>query len=276
MYIGYIYKTINLINNKIYIGQKRGKFDKNYYGSGKILNKSIKKYGTNNFKVELLCECKDRMELDKKEKYYIKKFNSSITFGNYNIANGGHGGNGMEGKTYEECFGESKAKQIKEKQSENRTGEKNPMFGKKHKNESKEKQSRWQKGLSYIEKYGEVKTLEILEKKRKSMLGQKRSAETKNKIRNSQLEYYRKNPNRQVGRNNGNYGKKHPGLNKGRKQTEETKDKIRKLAIGRKRSPCKEETKIKLSLALKGKKHDMSKAGSNAIGESNKRRIKNK
>ena len=40
---GYIYKTTNLIENKIYIGQKKGFFHSNYYGSGIYLKSAIKK-----------------------------------------------------------------------------------------------------------------------------------------------------------------------------------------------------------------------------------------
>lgn len=50
---GYIYKTTNLINNKIYIGQhkvKEEKIDNSYYGSGKLIIQAIKKYGKENFK----------------------------------------------------------------------------------------------------------------------------------------------------------------------------------------------------------------------------------
>ena len=39
-----IYKTKNLVNNKIYIGQDKNNNPK-YLGSGLILNRSIKKYG---------------------------------------------------------------------------------------------------------------------------------------------------------------------------------------------------------------------------------------
>ena len=52
---GYIYKTTNLINGKIYIGKhKSEKYDKNYYGSGKIISIAISKYDISNFKNELL------------------------------------------------------------------------------------------------------------------------------------------------------------------------------------------------------------------------------
>jgi len=44
MMYGYIYKTTNLINNWIYIGQKKKiKFDHNYYGSGIHLKNAINK-----------------------------------------------------------------------------------------------------------------------------------------------------------------------------------------------------------------------------------------
>lgn len=85
-----IYKTTNMINNKIYIG-KDSKNNKNYYGSGKILKLAIKKYGKENFKKEILEECINQKELIEKEIYWIKKLNSYYPNG-YNIAKGGLGG----------------------------------------------------------------------------------------------------------------------------------------------------------------------------------------
>ena len=42
----YIYKTTNVVNNKIYIGKHKSKdLDNNYLGSGKILQLAVKKYG---------------------------------------------------------------------------------------------------------------------------------------------------------------------------------------------------------------------------------------
>lgn len=90
----YIYKIINLINNKIYIGKsKRGiEESKNYYGSGILLNKAIEKYGIENFKKEILQECNNLEQLNKKEKFWIKKLDSFNKNIGYNLTYGGEGG----------------------------------------------------------------------------------------------------------------------------------------------------------------------------------------
>ena len=88
--IGYIYKTSNLINNKIYIGQhKSDYFDFKYFGSGKLILEAIKKYGIKNFKCELLEECFSLKELNEKEMYYIDLYKSTTKNNNYNISDGG-------------------------------------------------------------------------------------------------------------------------------------------------------------------------------------------
>lgn len=84
-----IYKTINLLNGKVYVG-KDEKNNPNYYGSGKILKRSIVKYGLENFKKEILDECDNRNELNLKEKYWIKFLNTKNN--GYNLTDGGTGG----------------------------------------------------------------------------------------------------------------------------------------------------------------------------------------
>lgn len=67
---GYIYLTTNLINNKKYIGRHKSPIkDNSYYGSGKIIKEALKKYGKENFSVEILEECNTKEELFEKEKY---------------------------------------------------------------------------------------------------------------------------------------------------------------------------------------------------------------
>lgn len=53
---GYIYKTTNLVNGKIYVGQHKAAIfePNNYMGSGKILHSAIQKYGIDAFRQELI------------------------------------------------------------------------------------------------------------------------------------------------------------------------------------------------------------------------------
>jgi hypothetical protein len=75
-----IYKTTNLINGKIYVGQD-SKNNPKYLGSGIVLNHAIKKYGKDNFKKEILEHCIDKNDMDIKEKYWI--FTTQLCKNNY-------------------------------------------------------------------------------------------------------------------------------------------------------------------------------------------------
>lgn len=105
-----IYKITNIANNKIYIGQavshilnhkkyrpygRDGRFRchiSEAYSSKKnqcnYLNNAIRKYGVNDFNVELI-ECCEYNLSDEREIYYIHKFNSLYPNG-YNLKNGGN------------------------------------------------------------------------------------------------------------------------------------------------------------------------------------------
>lgn len=91
-----IYKTTNLINNKIYIGQHNGT-KSSYVGSGKILKYAINKYGRENFIKEIIIEgIFTQLELDSLERYYIKFYNSNNNEIGYNITLGGLGSTGIK------------------------------------------------------------------------------------------------------------------------------------------------------------------------------------
>lgn len=50
----YIYRIVNLINGKTYIGQhKYKKLNDNYMGSGKLIKLAIKKHGVKNIQMKL-------------------------------------------------------------------------------------------------------------------------------------------------------------------------------------------------------------------------------
>lgn len=96
---GYIYKTINLINGKIYVGQKKADhfLGPEYLGSGIWFKKALKKYGKENFEVELLCECDSQKDLNDQECYFISFYNSMDPEIGYNLSEGGQGGRNVIG-----------------------------------------------------------------------------------------------------------------------------------------------------------------------------------
>lgn len=100
---GYIYLTTNLINGKKYIGKKESSvFDPNYHGSGKYIYKALKKYGSDNFKTEIICWCESLDELNLAERHFIKLHKAVESKDYYNIHEGGSGGNVIAGYTDED------------------------------------------------------------------------------------------------------------------------------------------------------------------------------
>lgn len=94
-----VYKITNLINNKSYIGQTRYTFHERYNRNewwksaslNRLVKNGIKKYGLENFKVEIIIDLKEfNFELlNELEKHYIRLFNSVVPFG-YNLESGGN------------------------------------------------------------------------------------------------------------------------------------------------------------------------------------------
>jgi group I intron endonuclease len=89
--VPFIYKIVNCINNKIYIG-KSNINDSKYLGSGLKIVFAIKKYGKENFTKEIIEEC-EKSIVNYREKYWIKFYNSTDDNIGYNISSGGDGGN---------------------------------------------------------------------------------------------------------------------------------------------------------------------------------------
>ena len=74
---GYIYKSYCKVTNKYYIGSRKSdKFINTYFGSGKYIKEDIKKYGKENFTVEIIKECSSVEDLKQSELYYIKYYNA--------------------------------------------------------------------------------------------------------------------------------------------------------------------------------------------------------
>jgi group I intron endonuclease len=94
--MGFIYKIVNKINDKIYIGQttksldERWKQHKKKGSNCRYLKNAFEKYGINNFNFIMICVCFDEY-LNKYEIEYINKFNSMAPNG-YNLREGGKSG----------------------------------------------------------------------------------------------------------------------------------------------------------------------------------------
>lgn len=166
---GYIYKTTNLINNKIYIGMHKAiVFDTKYIGSGLYLKQAIKKYGRKNFVCELIDTANDIQELKQKEIFYIDKFNSRNLKIGYNIHRGGYGGSD-KGRSLEtlakmsaslkgrKSWNEGKhlSEETKKKIAKSRLGKKgvSGTKGKKMSIESRLKMSLAHKGKKHTDEY---------------------------------------------------------------------------------------------------------------------------
>lgn len=134
---GYIYLVTNLINEKKYIGKHESEvFDPSYNGSGKILWRAYKKYGIENFSTEVIEWCKTEVELNEKEKHWIKELDTFLKNGKgYNIASGGNGGWLLSG------YPEEKLKEYSKKMSQSTSGEKNGFYGKTHSIKTRQKLS---------------------------------------------------------------------------------------------------------------------------------------
>lgn len=96
MSFGNIYKITNLINNKIYIGQtinpisQRWSAHKSHAKNGSThkLGRAIRKYGEENFKIELISQY-PMEELDEQERYWINQYKSFKDEYGYNTQLGG-------------------------------------------------------------------------------------------------------------------------------------------------------------------------------------------
>lgn len=126
--MGYIYQITNLINNKKYIGssKKDPKENWGYYGSGKLIKNSIKKYGKKNFKKEILAESKH--DIKKLEKKFLEEVDAKNSPDYYNMTNDAVGSNfhSKEGKKSrsEKLKGRKLSKETREKISKNKLGTK--------------------------------------------------------------------------------------------------------------------------------------------------------
>lgn len=199
-----IYAHINKLNGKIYVGQtsqkaeRRWKHGKGYEGSGYFI-RAIKKYGWDNFEHEIIASNLTKLEADNFEKLLIKKLDLNNPAKGYNLQSGGSHSTLSE-------IGRMNVKKAAQKRSENKewrkkqseahigiqAGEKNPMYGKCHSEETKEKLRKINVGKKHSNETREKMSKSHIGEKN-AMFGKSHSAETKKKISDSRKND--KNPN---------------------------------------------------------------------------------
>ena len=81
----WIYKITNIQNNKVYIGQTirpvKDRFNRHISDAlNNIIDthfaRAIRKYGKENFQIEIIDTAQNQNELNKKERYWIQYYNS--------------------------------------------------------------------------------------------------------------------------------------------------------------------------------------------------------
>ena len=170
----YTYMVTNNINGKVYVGSHSWSgegIDKNYYGSGIAISKAVKKYGKENFQVEVLYYYDTVEECRADEERILTEYNVKDCPHSYNIKNS------AIGFTSEDMTGEKHPMYGKR-------GEDSPLFGKHRTEETRQKISQSEKGKTVSD--------ETRQKISQAKKGKKRTDETRQKI--SQANNYRKTP----------------------------------------------------------------------------------
>ncbi|MBR1397428.1 MAG: GIY-YIG nuclease family protein [Selenomonadaceae bacterium] len=172
-----IYKIKNKINGKIYVGQTQRELEermKEHQRNSRpcYIDRAIKKYGIENFSVEVIEECDILDELNEREIFWIRELNCKYSNG-YNLSDGGKGSTGY-----------IITPELSLKLSELRKGRRNTP-------EQRAKISATLKGRIFSEetkrkisaaKIGHIVSEETREKLRKANLGKKATEATKAKM----------------------------------------------------------------------------------------------
>jgi group I intron endonuclease len=136
---GIIYKAVNKINGKVYIGQTVKSLEYRrkqhiYYPRKYAFSNALHKYGADSFGWEVLECCSSKKELDEMEFHYIKQYDS-LSPGGYNLTTGGEGTPGRKvskhtlKKMSSSMLGFKHTLESRRMMSDSTKGSNNPMYG---------------------------------------------------------------------------------------------------------------------------------------------------
>lgn len=144
-----IYKATNLLNGKIYIGQTvrslEERVQEHMRHKKSVFDKALAKYGIDNFEIAIIDNAETIDELNEKEAYWIKYYNSFSENG-YNMCEGGGNTKGYHHKDISK-------KAMSEKKKVAYIGEGNPFYGKYHSEATRKRFSETRKGRKLTEEW---------------------------------------------------------------------------------------------------------------------------
>ena len=230
-----IYKIVNKINNKIYIGQTKDIIKRFTRHKSNVVNKinhtlydSMRCYGIENFEFIIIEKIENINKLNEREQYWIDYYKSYDRNYGYNLRLKAESNRGYK-HSEKSKINMSLAKQ------------KNPSWlGKKHTKESRDKIAKAHKG----KKLTKIHKLNIA----KSLIGKKRRPHSKEaKLKMSISHKGKPNINKNISISKEQkekikhtfFKKDHIPWNKGKTVSEKTRLKMRLAKIGKKRKPYK-------------------------------------
>lgn len=138
MTFGYVYIVTNTVNGKKYVGQTTRTVEerwkdhvRNCYRRDFPFPCALRKYDIDKFDIEVICECYSQEELDNKEIFYIREFNTISPTG-YNCTEGGRGGipsEEVKKRISKTLTGKIQSEETKKKRSKSLRGDKNHRYG---------------------------------------------------------------------------------------------------------------------------------------------------
>ena len=169
-----LYLITNRINGKRYVGQTVQSMNRRWihhksHSNKTAISRAINKYHSENFDVKILSRCYTFDEMNHRERYYIKIFNTLAPNG-YNLRDGGNNG-AMHAESKNKISLALKGRQGKPHTKETRLKISNLNKGKKHSENTKRKMSNSRKGTNNPN-YGKKFSLQYREKLSQSHIGQ--------------------------------------------------------------------------------------------------------
>jgi len=248
-----IYKAVNRINGKIYVGQTiqnlsrriASHLDDPKYPFGKAL----RKYGLQSFEISVIDDAKDVSVLNEKERYWIKAYDCMIPKG-YNLTDGGRSGNKRSLETRAKISA-AYTPERKKKNSERMSGEDNPS----KRPEVRKKKSEQEKG--------KVISLETRKKMSEARIGRIVSEETRQKNSEAAMGHPVSDAVREAARVRKLGTKDSEETKKNKKKARNSRDHIisekacQRMSLQRKGVPRTEEVKKKMRGAKERKRNQL-------------------